>query len=225
MQQVTMTRYERQKARQSVHLHAILVLLLEAHSGMTSTVPVLCLATTVGTAGATVERRAKTGGSKTRAVTTLHSVAGNVRVLGNTEATARSTGVAERGRIVLLQCIKNLAAHALLFLGLLEWPGSTQAGDQFSELCLLLVFDVQSPHQIAGPADGTVEDVTFVGTLLLFFDRETHGDVARGRATAVATCEERGSGASACAGHGEGAAVDKLLTDFVVFQAVLRNEV
>ena len=101
-----MTRYERQKARQLVHLHAILVLLLEAHSGMTSTIPVLCLTTTVGTARATVERRAKTGGSKTRAVTTLHGVAGNVRVLGNTEATARSTGVAERGRIVLLQCVR-----------------------------------------------------------------------------------------------------------------------
>lgn len=50
-----MTKSEKTETSHLAHLHAVLVFLLEAHSSMTSTVPVLGLASAVGTAGTAVE--------------------------------------------------------------------------------------------------------------------------------------------------------------------------
>ena len=103
--------------------------------------------------------------------------------------------------------------------------------DDFRQFGFLLHFDVQRPHEIAGPADGAVQDVALVGTLVFFLDRDAHGDVAGARGATAAAASEQGCGgrrAHACRcgkGGRQRGVVGEVFADFFVFKPVLGDEV
>lgn len=161
------------------------------------------------------------------ALVTVQGLAVDEGEAGNVEAGAGSAGIHEGVGAVLFDGSNELGGHALILLGFLDGPGATDGGNVLLELLLLFELLVVGPHEITGPANSAVEDVTLVGSLVLLLAWQPRSGQATGTTTDRARhhVATRRAHAGAAETGRKSRVVGQMLADLLVIEPVLRNEV